>query len=76
MFNGPGLPSAWGQNVLPVDPPLEVPPGGERPIGTANEFVLNLLQEDLHTLRLDGRKGHSVTSRSTIVLFGQRIRLA
>lgn len=27
VFNGPGLPSAWGQNALPIDPPLEVPAG-------------------------------------------------
>jgi hypothetical protein len=39
------------------------------------EFVLNLLEESCYALRLDGREGDPVYSRSTIVVFGQRIRL-
>jgi hypothetical protein len=36
------------------------------------EFVLNLLEESRYALRLDGREGDPVFSRSTIVVFGQR----
>ena len=40
-----------------------------------NKLVLYLLEEDLDTLRFDGREGHSVTSRSPLIRFGQHIGL-
>src|SRR5208283_5046645 len=51
-------------------------PGRQRHIATPDQFVRNLPEERLYALRFDGFEGHPVTSRSPIVLFGQRIRLA
>src|SRR5208282_2736384 len=51
-------------------------PGRQRHIAALDQFVRNLPEERLYALRFDGLEGHPVTSRSAIVLFGQRIRLA
>ena len=40
------------------------------------EFVPNLLEECCYALRLDGRERDPVYSRSTVVVFGQRIGFA
>src|SRR5271166_1824358 len=48
----------------------------QRRIGAPDQFVRDLLEERLYALRFDSLEGHPVTSRSPIVPFGQRIRLA
>src|SRR5271166_90142 len=53
-----------------------LPPGWQRYIATPDQFVRNLPEERLFALRFDGLERHPVTSRSPIVLLGQRIRLA
>src|ERR1019366_277772 len=52
-----------------------LPPGWLRHIGAPNQFVRYLPEESLYALRFDGLEGYPVTSRSPVVLFGQRIRL-
>src|SRR5262245_66581893 len=51
-------------------------PSRQRHIVALIQFVPNLLKEAFCALRFDGLEGHSVYSRSPIVLFGQRVRLA
>src|SRR5208283_3375110 len=51
-------------------------PCRERHIGAPDQFIRDLLEENLYALRFDGLEGHPVTSRSAIVLLGQRVRLA
>src|SRR5208337_2322721 len=51
-------------------------PRRQRRIGAPDQFARDLLEESLYALRLDGLEGHSVTSRSAVVLLGQRVRLA
>ena len=53
-----------------------LPPGREWHIGVLNQFVPNPFEKTLYALRFDGREGHSVTSRSTIIVLSQSIRLA
>src|SRR5258706_10613879 len=51
-----------------------LPPGRQRHICAPNQFVPDLHEERLYALRFNGRKGDPVTSWSTIIAFGQRIR--
>ena len=51
-------------------------PCRQRHVGAPDQFIRDLLEEDLYALRFDGLEGHPVNSRSAIVLLGQRVRLA
>src|SRR5262245_47305037 len=51
-----------------------LPPPCQRHIGAPHEFVLDPLEERFNALRLDGREGHPVYARGTIVVLRQRIR--
>src|SRR5262245_55466531 len=51
-------------------------PSRKRLIGALNEFVPDLLEESLYALLLDDLEGDPVYAGSTVILFGQRIRLA
>src|SRR5450631_427375 len=53
-----------------------LPPSPQRHIVTPDQFALDLLKELLCALRFDGLECHPVNSRSTVILLGQRIRLA
>ena len=53
-----------------------LPPRRQWRIAAPDQFVRDLLEESLYALRFDSLEGHPVTSRSPIVLFGQRIRFA
>src|SRR6266436_5170155 len=53
-----------------------LPPGWEWLVGVPRQFVPQLLEQSLRTLRLNGLEGHPVDSRSPIVLFGHLIRCA
>jgi hypothetical protein len=53
-----------------------LPPGRQRFVGALNQFAPDLPEECLHALRLDGREGDPIYSGSTIIIFGQLIRLA
>jgi hypothetical protein len=53
-----------------------LPPGRQWRIAAPDQFVRDLLEESLYALCFDSLEGDPVTSRSPIVLFGQRIRLA
>src|SRR5262245_25447183 len=50
------------------------PPCRQRHIGAPLEFVPDPLEERFNALRLDGREGHPVYARGTIVVLRQRIR--
>src|SRR5262245_9573544 len=45
-------------------------------IGALNEFVPDLLEESVYASRLDGFEGDPIYAGSTVVFFGQRVRLA
>src|SRR5450759_5246834 len=49
-------------------------PGRQRRIRAPDQFARDPPEESLYALRFDGLEGHPVTSRSPVVLFGQRIR--
>jgi hypothetical protein len=53
-----------------------LPPGRQWLVGALNQFIPDLLEERLYALRFDGREGNPIYSGGTIIVFGQRIRLA
>ena len=69
---------SWNRKNADLAPILRnlLPPSPQRHIATPDQFVRYLPEESLYALRFDGLEGHPVTSRSPVVLFGQRIRLA
>src|SRR5271169_390953 len=69
---------SWNRKNADLAPILRnlLPPSPQRHVATPDQFVRDLLEESLYALRFDGLEGHPVTSRSPVVLFGQRIRLA